>query len=61
VSRANVRQVTGDAVLFDLAVRGGGATIDRALSSSPSFTRVGPATQGSGATGAPLVYRYRPG
>jgi hypothetical protein len=57
VSAANVRQVTGDSVLFDLTVRGGGATIDRALSSSPSFTRVTPATQGGGT----LVYRYRPG
>jgi hypothetical protein len=57
VSVANVRQVTGDSVLFDLTVRGGDATIDRALSSSPSFTRVAPAAQGAGT----LVYRYRPG
>jgi len=57
VSKANVRQVSGDSVVFDLTVRGGGAAIDRALSSSPSFARVGPAAQGSG----PLVYRYRPG
>lgn len=57
VSAANVRQVTGDSVLFDLTVRGGGATIDRALSSSPSFTRVAPATPAGGT----LVYRYRPG
>ena len=64
VSEANVRQVDGDSALFDLTVRGGAATIDRALSSSPSFTRVGPAdqgvSQGAGAR-APLVYRYRPG
>jgi len=57
VSAANVRQVSGDSVLFDLTVRGGGATIDRALSSSPSFTRVAPAMQAGGT----LVYRYRPG
>jgi Uncharacterized protein conserved in bacteria (DUF2066) len=57
VRAANVRQVTGDSVLFDLTVRGGGATIDRALSSSPSFTRVTPVTPGGGT----LVYRYRPG
>jgi len=58
VSAANVRQVSGDAVLFDLTVRGGGATIDRALSSSSRFTRVAPVTPGAGAA---LVYRYRPG
>jgi hypothetical protein len=57
VSAANIRQVSGDSVLFDLTVRGGGATVDRALSSSPSFTRVASPTQGAGA----LVYRYRPG
>jgi Uncharacterized protein conserved in bacteria (DUF2066) len=57
VRAANVRQVTGDSVLFDLTVRGGGATINRALSSSPSFTRVTPVTAGGGT----LVYRYRPG
>jgi hypothetical protein len=57
VSKANVRQVSGDSIVFDLTVRGGGAAIDRALSSSPSFGRVGPATQGGG----PLVYHYRPG
>ncbi|HEV2443674.1 MAG TPA: DUF2066 domain-containing protein [Steroidobacteraceae bacterium] len=61
VSRAAVRQVSGDAVLFDLTVRGGGAAIDRALSSSPSFSRLGSDTQGRGVSGAPLVYRYRPG
>ncbi|HUN71936.1 MAG TPA: DUF2066 domain-containing protein [Steroidobacteraceae bacterium] len=61
VSAANVRQVSGDAVLFDLTVRGGGAAIDRALSGSSRFTRVAPAMQGPGATGATLVYRYRPG
>jgi hypothetical protein len=68
VRRANVRQVDGNSVLFDLTVRGGAATIDRALSSSPSFTRVGPApeaggaaTQGRAASGELLVYRYRPG
>ena len=61
VSQADVRQVTGDSVLFDVTVRGGGAAIDRALSSSPSFTRIGPAAPGSGASGAPLVYRYRSG
>jgi hypothetical protein len=58
VSEANVRQVAGDSVLFDLTVRGGAAAIDRALSSSPHFTRVG--STGTG-PGAPLVYRYRPG
>lgn len=57
VSQANVRQVSGDSVVFDLTVRGGDAAIDRALSSSPSFARVGPPAQGS----APLIYRYRPG
>ena len=61
VSRASVRQVSGDAVLFDLTVRGGAATVDRALSGSPSFTRAGPQAHGSTAAGAPLVYRYRPG
>ena len=61
VSRAAVRQVSGDAVLFDLTVRGGGAAIDRALSSSPSFSRLGSDTQGRGVSGAPLLYRYRPG
>ena len=61
VSTANVRQVSGDSVLFDLTVRGGGATVDRALATSPSFSRVGPGTPGNGAAGAPLVYRYRPG
>lgn len=61
VSRANVRQVSGDSVLFDLTVRGGGATVDRALSASPSFSRVGPSAPGNEAAGAPLVYRYRPG
>jgi hypothetical protein len=60
VSRANVRQVSGNSVLFDLTVRGGGAAIERVLSSSPSFTRAGPGTQGGAAPGAPLVYRYRP-
>ncbi|HEX4267763.1 MAG TPA: DUF2066 domain-containing protein [Steroidobacteraceae bacterium] len=57
VSAANIRQVSGDSVLFDLTVRGGGATVDRALSGSPSFTRVTPGAPGGGA----LVYRYRPG
>jgi hypothetical protein len=61
VSNANVRQVSGDAVLFDLTVRGGAGAIERALSGSPSFTRVGPGTQGGGMSGMPLVYRYRPG
>ncbi|MGH8298564.1 MAG: DUF2066 domain-containing protein [Steroidobacteraceae bacterium] len=60
VSEANVRQVDGNSVVFDLTVRGGGAAIDRALSSSPSFARVGSAGAGAGAR-APLVYRYRPG
>ena len=59
VSQANVRQVSGDSVLFDVTVRGGAGAIDRALSSSPSFTRVGSAAQPRG--GAPLLYRYRPG
>jgi hypothetical protein len=58
VSAASVRQVTGDSVLFDLTVRGGGATIDRALSGSPSFTRLTPPARGDGAL---VVYRYRPG
>jgi hypothetical protein len=60
VSAANIRQVTGDSILFELTVRGGGATIDRALSSSPSFTRVAPATPAGGGSGL-LVYRYQPG
>ncbi|HEY6515398.1 MAG TPA: DUF2066 domain-containing protein [Steroidobacteraceae bacterium] len=60
VSAASIRQVTGDSILFDLTVRGGGATIDRALSSSPSFTRVAPGTPAGGGSGL-LVYRYRPG
>jgi Uncharacterized protein conserved in bacteria (DUF2066) len=58
VSKANVRQVEGDSVLFDVTVRGGAAAIDRALSSSPNFTRLAPAGAGSGAA---TVYRYRPG
>jgi len=61
VSRADVIQVSGNSVLFELTVRGGGAAVDRALSSSPSFTRVGPGSQGGAASAAPLVYRYRPG
>jgi hypothetical protein len=61
VSAANIRQVTGDSILFDLTVRGGGATIDRALSSSQSFTRVAPAAPAGVGSGALLVYRYRPG
>ena len=61
VSKANVRQVSGESVLFDLTVRGGGAAIERALSGSPSFARAGPGAQGGAASGAPLVYRYRPG
>ncbi|MGH8181462.1 MAG: hypothetical protein ACRETR_10855, partial [Steroidobacteraceae bacterium] len=61
VSKANVRQVSGESVLFDLTVRGGGAAIERALSGSPSFARVGPGTQAGGSSGAQLVYRYRPG
>ncbi|MGH8293968.1 MAG: hypothetical protein ACRETZ_00485, partial [Steroidobacteraceae bacterium] len=61
VSAANVRQVSGDSVVFDLTVRGGRAAIGRALSGSPSFTRVGQATQAPGASGAPLVFRYRSG
>jgi hypothetical protein len=58
VSKANVRQVEGDSVLFEVTVRGGAAAIDRALSSSPRFTRLAPAGAGSGAA---TVYRYRPG
>jgi len=61
VSKANVRQVSGDSVLFDLTVRGGGAAIERALSGSPSFARVGPGAQAGAASGAQLIYRYRPG
>lgn len=61
VSRADVKQVSGDSALFDMTVRGGGAAVDRALSGSPSFTRVGPAAQASGMSAAPLVYRYRSG
>jgi hypothetical protein len=56
VSRANVREVSGNSVVFDLTARGGSAAIERALSSSASFSRVG--TNGTGAT---LVYHYRPG
>jgi len=58
VSKANVRQVEGDSVLFDVTVRGGGAAIDRALSSSPNFTRLAPA---GAASGGASLYRYRPG
>jgi Uncharacterized protein conserved in bacteria (DUF2066) len=61
VSTASVSQVSGDSVVFDLTVRGGAAAIGRALSGSSSFTRVAPATQGSAAPGAPLVFRYRSG
>jgi hypothetical protein len=61
VSKANVRQVSGDSVLFDLTVRGGAAAIERMLSGSPSFTRAGPGGHGNAAPGAPLVYRYRTG
>ena len=57
VSKANVRQISGDSVVFDLTVRGGGAAIEQSLSSSPSFARVGPSAPASG----PLIYRYRPG
>jgi len=60
VSEANVRQVDGDSVLFDLTVRGGAAAIDRALSSSPNFARVSAPAPGAG-SGTALVYRYRPG
>lgn len=60
VSEASLRQVDGDSVVFDLTVRGGGAAIDRALTSSPSFQRVGSAAPGTASPG-PLVYRYRPG
>jgi hypothetical protein len=58
VSAANVRQVSGNTVVFDLTVRGGAAAIGRALSGSPRFTQVG---QTGAASGAPLVFRYRPG
>jgi Uncharacterized protein conserved in bacteria (DUF2066) len=58
VSKANVRQVEGDSLLFDVTVRGGSAAIDRALSSSPNFTRLSPAGAGPGGAS---VYRYRPG
>jgi Uncharacterized protein conserved in bacteria (DUF2066) len=61
VSKASVSQVSGDSVVFDLTVRGGTAALGRALSGSSSFTRVGPATQGSAVSGAPLVFRYRSG
>jgi hypothetical protein len=62
VSSADVRQVSGNSVLFDLTVRGGAAAIEQALSRSPSFTRAGPTTQGGGpSSGTSLVYRYRPG
>ena len=61
VSRADVKQVSGDSVLFELTVRGGNAAIERALSTSPSFTRLGSTSQASGTPGAPLVYRYRTG
>ncbi len=58
VSAANVRQVTGDSVLFDLTVRGGGATIDRALVGLAELhARGAPGAAGGGT----LVYRYRPG
>lgn len=59
-SAASVRQVNGDAVVFDLTIRGGAAALGRALSGSPSFSRVGAPASGSGAT-APLVFRYRSG
>jgi hypothetical protein len=67
VRKANVRQVDGNSIVFDLTVRGGAAAIDRALLSSPSFTRMGPTTEGGGAatqgaaSGQLLVYQYRPG
>jgi Uncharacterized protein conserved in bacteria (DUF2066) len=72
VSKADVRKVDGDSVVFEVTVRGGGPAIDRALSASPNFARVAPAgssapgggsTPGGGTAGAaaPLVYRYRPG
>ncbi|MGH8326716.1 MAG: DUF2066 domain-containing protein [Steroidobacteraceae bacterium] len=61
VSRADVKQVSGDSVLFELTVRGGDATLERALSMSPSFSRVGPASQANAPSAAPLVYRYRSG
>jgi hypothetical protein len=61
VSAANIRQVSGDSVVFDVTVRGGAAAIDRQLASSPSFARVAPAAQGRGSSGAALVFRYRSG
>ncbi|MGH8303949.1 MAG: DUF2066 domain-containing protein [Steroidobacteraceae bacterium] len=61
VSQADVKQVSGSSVLFDLTVRGGSATLEHALSMSPSFTRVGSAAQAGGTAEEPLVYRYRSG
>jgi len=75
VSAANVREVSGGSVVFDLTVRGGSAAIARELSGSPSFTRIEPAAaEGAGAAPAgeaarrggavpasPLVFRYRSG
>jgi Uncharacterized protein conserved in bacteria (DUF2066) len=55
VSAANVSEVGGETVTFVLTARGGAAAIDRALSGSPSFARVG----SPGASGGPLVFRYR--
>lgn len=59
VSAANVSQVSGDSVVFDLTVRGGDAALGRELSGSASFTRAGAATQAGRGAGGPLVFRYR--
>jgi hypothetical protein len=64
VSAANVREVSGGSVVFDLTVRGGAAAIDRALAGSAYFTRVrraAAATHGPVAPGAAVVFRYRSG
>jgi hypothetical protein len=64
VSAANVREVSGGSVVFDLTVRGGAAAIDRALAGSAYFTRVrraAAATHGLAAPGAAVVFRYRSG
>lgn len=60
VSAANVTEIRGDSVVFDLTVRGGAAAIGRALSGSASFAPVRAPTPGGAAAGAPLVFRYRP-
>ncbi|MBV8911367.1 MAG: DUF2066 domain-containing protein, partial [Gammaproteobacteria bacterium] len=53
VRRANVVSAEGDEVVFDVAVRGGAAALEQAMSGSARLVR-------SGAGAAGVVYRYQP-